>query len=85
MEYNFDTFIDRRNTYALKWTVAKTELPMWVADMDFPTAPEIQSAAFPQSSAPCRPAVPPEAPYWVPDPHKGTPAASVSVQSCNVP
>ena len=44
MEYNFDTFIDRRNTYALKWTVAKTELPMWVADMDFPTAPEIQSA-----------------------------------------
>lgn len=44
MEYNFDTLIDRRNTYALKWTVAKTELPMWVADMDFPTAPEIQSA-----------------------------------------
>jgi cystathionine beta-lyase len=44
MKYNFDTIIDRRNTNSLKWKVAENELPMWVADMDFETAPEIQSA-----------------------------------------
>ena len=33
--YEFDTVVDRRNTGALKWDVAKNELPMWVADMDF--------------------------------------------------
>lgn len=44
MKYDFDTNIDRRNTNSLKWDVADGELPMWVADMDFPTAPEIQAA-----------------------------------------
>lgn len=39
--YDFDTIIDRRNTYSVKWSVAPNELPMWVADMDFQTAPEI--------------------------------------------
>ncbi|MDO4302063.1 MAG: MalY/PatB family protein [Clostridia bacterium] len=38
---DFDKVIDRRNTYSLKWEVAENELPMWVADMDFQTAPEI--------------------------------------------
>jgi cystathionine beta-lyase len=44
MKYNFDTIIDRRNTNSLKWKVAENELPMWVADMDFETAPEIREA-----------------------------------------
>ena len=44
MKYDFDTVIDRRNTHSLKWDTAEGELPMWVADMDFKTAPEIVSA-----------------------------------------
>ena len=44
MKYDFDTPIDRRNTNSLKWDVGENELPMWVADMDFPTAPEIREA-----------------------------------------
>ncbi len=41
MTYDFDTPVNRRNTNALKWDVTERELPMWVADMDFPTAPEV--------------------------------------------
>ena len=44
MNYNFDLPTDRRGTYSLKWDVAANELPMWVADMDFETAPEIKEA-----------------------------------------
>ncbi|MDO5426213.1 MAG: MalY/PatB family protein [Eubacteriales bacterium] len=44
MSYNFNKRIERRNTHSLKWDVAEKELPMWVADMDFETAPEIQAA-----------------------------------------
>ncbi len=44
MQYDFDKVIDRRNTNSLKWDVPERELPMWVADMDFQTAPEIISA-----------------------------------------
>ena len=44
MKYNFDEIIDRRNTGSLKWDVKENELPMWVADMDFKTAPEIIEA-----------------------------------------
>lgn len=44
MRYDFDTVTDRRNTGSLKWDVADGELPMWVADMDFKTAPEIVEA-----------------------------------------
>lgn len=44
MIYNFDTLTDRRGTHSLKWEVGEQELPMWVADMDFPAAPEIQEA-----------------------------------------
>lgn len=44
MTYNFDACINRRDTNAMKWEVAENELPMWVADMDFQTAPEIQAA-----------------------------------------
>lgn len=43
-KYDFDTVIDRRNSGSMKWDVKEGELPMWVADMDFPTAPEIREA-----------------------------------------
>ena len=41
MVYDFDEIISRRGTDSLKWDVKENELPMWVADMDFKTAPEI--------------------------------------------
>lgn len=46
MEYDFDTIIPRRGTGSYKWdTPASPEtLPMWVADMDFRTAPEVRAA-----------------------------------------
>lgn len=44
MKYNFDEITDRRNTYSLKWDVKEGELPLWVADMDFTTAPCIREA-----------------------------------------
>ena len=44
MTYNFDTVIDSRHTHSLNWNVAVGALPLWVADMDFQTAPEIQAA-----------------------------------------
>ena len=44
MKYDFDTVVDRRNTGSLKWDVCENELPMWVADMDFKTAPAITEA-----------------------------------------
>ena len=44
MKYDFDTVTDRRGTASYKWDVADGELPMWVADMDFKTAPEIREA-----------------------------------------
>lgn len=42
--YDFDCQVNRKNTNSLKWDVAENELPMWVADMDFETAPEIKKA-----------------------------------------
>lgn len=44
MKYDFDKLTNRRNTGSLKWDVSENELPMWVADMDFETAPEIIDA-----------------------------------------
>lgn len=44
MHYDFDKPVNRRGTNSLKWNVAEGELPMWVADMDFTTAPEIREA-----------------------------------------
>ena len=44
MKYDFDTVIDRSGTYSYKWDIPEGELPMWVADMDFRTAPEITEA-----------------------------------------
>jgi len=46
MEYDFDKLISRRGTDSYKWDSAESEdvLPMWVADMDFRTAPAIVDA-----------------------------------------
>ena len=47
MKYNFDKKVDRMNNNSAKWNemeknFGKSELlPMWIADMDFETAPEI--------------------------------------------
>ena len=41
MKYDFDSLQERFGTGSLKWDVKENELPMWVADMDFPAAPEI--------------------------------------------
>ena len=41
---NFDKVVDRRNSNSAKWDVKNNELPMWVADMDFPVLPEIKKA-----------------------------------------
>nr|WP_317353478.1 MalY/PatB family protein [uncultured Agathobacter sp.] len=42
--YDFDEIVDRRGSGSLKWDVADDELPMWVADMDFKTCPDIIEA-----------------------------------------
>ena len=44
MNDQFDHKIERRNTGSMKWEVDENELPMWVADMDFQTAPEITAS-----------------------------------------
>ena len=46
MKYDFDEIIDRRGTNCVKWDGAENPdvLPMWVADMDFRTAPAIIEA-----------------------------------------
>ncbi|MCR5291290.1 MAG: pyridoxal phosphate-dependent aminotransferase [Eubacterium sp.] len=47
---DFDTVLDRKNTYCLKYDFAKRRgypedvLPMWVADMDFKTSSFVQEA-----------------------------------------
>ncbi|NTV90310.1 MAG: putative C-S lyase [Clostridiales bacterium] len=50
MKIDFDKIIDRRNTGSLKWDLCgerfgkKDILPMWVADMDFPSPAEVTAA-----------------------------------------
>ena len=49
MSFHFDEIIDRRGTSSMKWSpIPGTDgadiLPMWVADMDFRTAPPILEA-----------------------------------------
>lgn len=46
MEYDFDKIIPRRGTNSYKWDTPEEEgvLPMWVADMDFRTAPAVVRA-----------------------------------------
>lgn len=43
--FDFDKITDRRGTLSYKWDdTAEGVLPMWVADMDFPTAPAVIDA-----------------------------------------
>ena len=50
MKFNFDKIIDRTNNFSAKWSEMNKNfgtndlLPMWVADMDFETAPAIIDA-----------------------------------------
>lgn len=50
MKYNFDEIIDRTGTDSVKWDAVETRwgrndlIPMWVADMDFRTAPFVVEA-----------------------------------------
>lgn len=50
MKYDFDRIVERRGTNCLKYDFARERgrredvLPLWVADMDFPTAPEIRES-----------------------------------------
>lgn len=46
MPYDFDTVLDRTGTGSLKWDryAGRDVIPLWVADMDFHSAPEILSA-----------------------------------------
>ena len=47
MSYDFDKITNRRGTNSLKWDEAlENELPMWVADMDFETAPAVKRAVI---------------------------------------
>ena len=44
--YDFDEIVPRRNTNSYKWDSALADdvLPLWVADMDFRTAPPVREA-----------------------------------------
>lgn len=44
MKYDFDSVIERKGTSCLKWDLFGDDLPMWVADMDFKVAPQIEKA-----------------------------------------
>lgn len=48
--YDFDEVVNRRDTKCIKWDAWKKEgkpediIPLWVADMDFKTLPEVSEA-----------------------------------------
>ncbi len=44
MSFNFDNLPNRRSTNSYKWDIREDEIPMWVADMDFDTAPVIRES-----------------------------------------
>ena len=55
MKFDFDKIIDRKNTFAIKYDLAKERnkpqdaISLWVADMDFATAPCVQQALAEQA------------------------------------
>ena len=60
MKYNFDNWIDRKDTMSQKWDAQETNfpdnpgaLPMWVADMDFPCPGPIVDAVVKRAAHPC--------------------------------
>ena len=52
MAFDFDTVVDRRGTHSVKWDgmgarfglTAEDQIPMWVADMDFPAPDAVNEA-----------------------------------------
>ncbi len=45
MKYNFDKVIDRRKSDSLKWNAYPSDvIPMWIADMDFESPPQVIKA-----------------------------------------
>lgn len=59
MKYNFDNWIDRKDTMSQKWDAQETNfpdnpgaLPMWVADMDFPCPRPIVDAVVKRAAHP---------------------------------
>lgn len=51
--FDFDHNPDRRNTRSVKWDEMPGVLPLWVADMDFATAPCVQQAVMKRAMHPC--------------------------------
>ncbi len=52
--YNFDQITNRQGTNSVKWDEAEADvLPLWVADMDFPTAPAVQEAIVRRATHGC--------------------------------
>lgn len=43
-QYDFDQLHDRYGQNSVKWDLKKGQLPMWIADMDFKTSPEVIDA-----------------------------------------
>lgn len=52
MDYSFERGVDRSGTFALKWELPEGVLPMWVADMDLPTAPCVKEALIERCQKP---------------------------------
>ena len=52
MKYNFDQNPPRIGTNSMKWDVQGNQLPMWVADMDFATAPCVTQALVKRAKHP---------------------------------
>jgi len=56
--YDFDHLLDRHGTQAVKWDMLTDRfnnpeaIPLWVADMDFPTFPAIQTAIMERARHP---------------------------------
>ena len=42
--FDFQNAPDRRHTYSIKWSIGEDEFPMFIADMDFKTAPAVSRA-----------------------------------------
>jgi len=57
MTFDFDTVVNRRNSNSMKWDLGahlfgeQDILPMWVADMDFSTAPCVIEAVQKQAES----------------------------------
>jgi cystathionine beta-lyase len=69
MKYDFDSVIDRRNTYSIKYDPVsrgrpEDVLPLWVADMDFPAPPCVTEALVSRAGHGIFGYSEPDAPYF---------------------